>query len=513
MPGFITRNPRFKPTSITGCKVWLDATYFEGGSPSRWPDRSGNGNDAVPSDVINTIVPTFGSMNGLQTLHFTAANRTLLRAVLGSSFASGNETYFFVGQLTGSTPSATRILSDSTSQRQWLVGGSLPNTFCMYAGSTPATQNLTIAAFTPFLATSVNTAGTLLDYKNGTANTQSLSASTTTLASFYLGGTNTGADGEFMDGDIGEVIVYSTALAEQQRQQIEGYLAQKWGLVAALPLGHPAYSMTFYPSRPQIKPIVLSPSVHNTLLITSVNIISPPTSPTTIASGLVLWLDAADSSTITDGDGGITAWRDKSYSQKTVTLTEVAPSYSSTAFAGGKPCMTFSTASYLEVELGSEYMNQDFAMFVVWNQTTPGTATVVSVGDPGSETGLGIHATGPPPYLYNLYHYGGNESHSAKIYPINSAVVHTGVRSSGNFTCTINSKAGDTVVDNAGTNTSTTLYVGSDTFAITAQVCEVLLYSATLTTDQQQKIEAYLAWKWGLQGSLDSSNPYKSAAP
>jgi len=732
MPGFITRNPRFKPTSITGCKVWLDATFMDTGSPSRWPDRSGNGNDAVPSGVINTVVPTFGSMNGLQTLRFTAANRTLVKTVLGSSFASGNETYFFVGQLTGSTPSATRILCDSTSQRQWLVGGTLPNTLCMYAGSTPTVKNLTVVAATPFLATSVNTAGTLLDYQNGTANTQSLSASTTTLSEFYLGGTNTGTDGDFMDGDIGEFIVYSTALTEPQRQQIEGYLAQKWGLLSALPPGHPAYSVTFYPSRPQIKPIVLSPSARNTLLIRSLNITLPPPlvfyldagnsasypgtgttwtdlagsgitttlygnvtyssnnggvlmfTPTTgdyaqtsaslpalttwtvelwhyytnrnsgegpclvteifnsspinltlgvingggsslqlayfngsswlssaaytlpsvgwfhivgtydgtnlnlyinntliystpssdtptssglgyhimrrwdqegyvelwggglaslriyrgaltpeqiaaqydstksrfttktpmnIASGLVLWLDAADASTITDGDGGITAWRDKSYSQKTVTLTEVTPFYSATAFTGGKPCMTFSTSSILSVELGSEYMNQDFAMFVVWNQTSPGNATVVSVGTAGNETGLGMHATGSPPFLYNLYHYGGNESHSAKIYTIGTPVVQTGVRSSGNLTCSINSKVGDTVADNVGPNTSTTLYIGSGTFPITGQVCEVLLYSATLTTLQQQQIEGYLAWKWGLQGNLDSSNQYKTSAP
>jgi len=34
-----------------------------------------------------------------------------------------------------------------------------------------------------------------------------------------------------------------------------------------------------------------------------------------------------------------------------------------------------------------------------------------------------------------------------------------------------------------------------------------------LTATQRQQIEGYLAWKWGLQGSLPAGFPYKSAAP
>lgn len=46
-----------------------------------------------------------------------------------------------------------------------------------------------------------------------------------------------------------------------------------------------------------------------------------------------------------------------------------------------------------------------------------------------------------------------------------------------------------------------------------AQVAEVLIYNRQLTTDELQGIEGYLAWKWGLQGSLGSGHPYKSVAP
>lgn len=41
------------------------------------------------------------------------------------------------------------------------------------------------------------------------------------------------------NGYISEVIVYTTPLTTTQRQQVEGYLAWKWGLQANLPSTHP----------------------------------------------------------------------------------------------------------------------------------------------------------------------------------------------------------------------------------------------------------------------------------
>jgi hypothetical protein len=42
-------------------------------------------------------------------------------------------------------------------------------------------------------------------------------------------------------GTISEVLYYASALTTTQRQQIEGYLAWKWGLQSTLPVSHPYY--------------------------------------------------------------------------------------------------------------------------------------------------------------------------------------------------------------------------------------------------------------------------------
>jgi hypothetical protein len=43
-------------------------------------------------------------------------------------------------------------------------------------------------------------------------------------------------------------------------------------------------------------------------------------------------------------------------------------------------------------------------------------------------------------------------------------------------------------------------------------IAEVIMVQSTNTTTRQL-IEGYLAWKWGLQGSLPVGHPYISAAP
>lgn len=48
---------------------------------------------------------------------------------------------------------------------------------------------------------------------------------------------------------------------------------------------------------------------------------------------------------------------------------------------------------------------------------------------------------------------------------------------------------------------------------MTGDIAEVLVGGATLSTVDRQKIEGYLAHRYGLEGNLPSDHPYKSAAP
>jgi hypothetical protein len=58
---------------------------------------------------------------------------------------------------------------------------------------------------------------------------------------------------------------------------------------------------------------------------------------------------------------------------------------------------------------------------------------------------------------------------------------------------------------------STTIY-SPNVFYI-GNIAEFIFYPNGVSKPDRQQIEGYLAWKWGLQGSLDSSNPYKNSSP
>ena len=42
---------------------------------------------------------------------------------------------------------------------------------------------------------------------------------------------------------------------------------------------------------------------------------------------------------------------------------------------------------------------------------------------------------------------------------------------------------------------------------------EVLIYNTSLSVDRRQKVEGYLAHKWGLSANLVAGHPYKTNAP
>ena len=48
---------------------------------------------------------------------------------------------------------------------------------------------------------------------------------------------------------------------------------------------------------------------------------------------------------------------------------------------------------------------------------------------------------------------------------------------------------------------------------LTGDYSEFLVFDSQLSTTNQQLVEGYLAWKWGLQGSLPAGHPYVNGAP
>jgi hypothetical protein len=60
-------------------------------------------------------------------------------------------------------------------------------------------------------------------------------------------------------------------------------------------------------------------------------------------------------------------------------------------------------------------------------------------------------------------------------------------------------------------------YLGVDatngSFYYIGYAMEIIFYNSVISTNDRQKVEGYLAHKWGIQSSLPAGHPYKLAAP
>jgi hypothetical protein len=227
-----------------------------------------------------------------------------------------------------------------------------------------------------------------------------------------------------------------------------------------------------------------------------------------------LWLDGADSSTVTTANGSVSQWNDKSGNGRNLTqgTTSNKPSHSTSTglvtfdggdrmfvaanvFGTGSPAYTYGIVFHRGASGGGIMFwagigggNRDnFADF-----SGTGTGNGWFSNDLGASITIGANST----HLV-VGRYDGSSSHSIWVDGPSSA---TGSRTA------------------SGMNLQNDLmfYIGAaDDFGspLTGGIGEMICTTADSDTTQRQKIEGYLAWKWGLTSSLYAGHPYKSAAP
>ena len=481
----------FQPADIPGCQLWLDGAdqgsmTLSGSTVTQWSDKSGNGYhmNTLPVSASWTgtaAYPTIGtSINGLQTVKFLAQSGLKQPTTL-----DGVKNLFWVGRIAApdgtAGPYAAPIyfLLGHDTLYDWhgdFYGSKFVTTGAAQSGITSATASL---------FTSDSNAVTNATFGNvnmpSAPNISLLSVSGITGSTRYQGICYDRDCHPGWCGDLAEVIVFNTALTTSQRQQIEGYLAHKWGLTPSLP------------------------------------VISPLSIP-----GCAMWFDAADSNTITLSSGSLTQWNDKSGNGRNLTaVSGYANATVSSAFQNGLNVFNFSGNGLYRAAANSAVYPLD-AYIIVALKSLTAQSDVLSIGPTNADNFNSlIFSEGTQSRWKNGSSYGVRNVFSTtdetstgflliqwSIANNNYLLRRNGIllAQSSSFTYSL---PGGSIFQVGFRHTDITAanfsgYIG-----------EIVVFNSQLGDSQRQQIEGYLARKWGISisATLPSLHPFKSIPP
>ena len=235
-----------------------------------------------------------------------------------------------------------------------------------------------------------------------------------------------------------------------------------------------------------------------------------------------LWLDAADASTISQSSGAVSQWNDKSGNSRHATATSTErPTYSATSF-NSKQGLTFNgTSNVMQANALAPVLDDNDTPFSAYVAVNFSTGSVLALGSTANSNPLHrIIAIDSPPSGISIRRDTGLTIASVTGSSFASANHLLGVVFTGTSA---------TLYKNGTQDATGSLNVGTldtlDRFAIGAQVrsttasymtgtvSEIIINSTAISTDTRQRVEGYLAHKWGLTANLPSDHPYKTVGP
>jgi hypothetical protein len=554
--------------------LWLDASSagsltLNETNVCQWNDLSGQGNNVTNFNTSTQPIFQPNGLNNLPTVNFTESGMGLYGA---KNFGvSGDAPRAMAAVMNGGT------VYTGTESPYEAFGFCItpygqvyfPDLYSQYLGeydpSFAANNNVLFGQFNN---------GILSGYYTGNLFGSFGVSLNTVPAPIQLG---TRFDGYSQPGELSEIVYVNTGLSTAQQQVLEGYLAWKWGLQTNLPSNHPYRNAApvVYAGNPTVVittpfsganltnllvPVAGTAAGSNPVASVSFQANGGPWQPTTTVNGwtnwnafvplepgansvivqaedvagnvasaqvsinyvqpifwtpaqlgtnLQLWLDASSSNTLTLSGSNVSQWNDLSGQGNNVLNPDAStqPVYQPTGL-NGLPTINFTADGMGLFGVGDFGVSGSVprAMAAVMN------GGVVGTGTPASYESFGFFITPGGnvyvPYTYNndIYAYDPSFSVSNNVVfgQFNNGIL------SGYFNGSLfgsNSVLPDTVPLPIALGTRT------DGATQPGELSEIVYVNTGLTTAQQQILEGYLAWKWGLQTNLPTSHAYRYAPP
>ena len=229
-----------------------------------------------------------------------------------------------------------------------------------------------------------------------------------------------------------------------------------------------------------------------------------------------LWLDAADAGTVTTVSGAVSQWNDKSGNGRNATQSTAGsrPTYTSAA-VNNRNTLTFDGSSdSLAVVTG--FTLSSFACFAVFEPSAKSNSYAYSI----SPASLLLQFSLISKYAPGNYEFfqsvtrrrviSGSATGQNIAYYERSGATVTPRFNGGSPLTSVTVTSGDIVVSSH--RVGALLEAGSTEY-YQGNICELILIGSVPATDTRQRMEGYLAHKWGLTANLPANHPYKVNPP
>jgi hypothetical protein len=470
-----------------------DVSRDGSGNVNSWTDQTGN----YTVTQSGTTRPTYvaNDINGQAALRFNGSQW------LGNPSSLGN------GVNADITMIAVAMTTSPTSLQNTIALGNGTASQSRNIGYYSSEQLLDIAAghssgaavplANVFVAETVTLDSSLTNvayYRNGIeTDTGTLSGVQSVSPQLFVG--NRGGDfGAAWQGDIAEVLIYDHKLTSTELNQVDGYLADRYGYYSLNATWPSTYSSAVQAEITKHRWTKAQADAYVTFQASN---------STMLTNGLTIWLKADDSGAITlDGSNNVISWADET-GNYTVSQSNSSdrPAYISSDL-DGKPGLRFSGSQWLSnSSLPDPGLNADMTIITVGMTTAPSAQTYsLYLGQSvsaGANRAVGYYLGNELFDTYSVYSSGGTAPSSGTFL----AEVATLDRSISNVAFYQNGAVTGTGGMSGVQMLSSGLTVGAASGGACpwqGDIVEELVYDHKLSPAELQQVSLYLANKYGL---------------
>jgi len=306
-----------------------------------------------------------------------------------------------------------------------------------------------------------------------------------------------------IDWTTGEIMVVSGTMTDTARERAEGYLSHKWGI----PL---TGSHTWAAASPYSD--IKSGADLSLHWGASDGGTTPGSWDNTVPIGkksakLAIWLDANDASSFSLSGNTITSWNNKVGT--THNFNQKSGDPSRLASGNGMSVVNFDGNDQLWTN--DSFAPQNYTMLSIARYTGGQNGRVIGSKDINYLFGFWNNETDV--FHFNSWLHNGTKTYDTRWHL--HAATQTGL-DKGNTWTDFQQGANEGTGSHDSTWWPGKISLGAwQNLSETSkgEVAELVVFNEVLSTTDRQKIESYLAHKWGLSSNIPSSHPFKSTSP